>query len=150
MKTTNSVVGLFLLSCLLVTGCGNSQRAKLVGIWQIETAESLLKRLDGPNNPGDSGSVDEISPAGPTMQLQFFRNGGLTTTTQMGIVSPTPKEGRWEMESFDDGSQTMKIRCLIGLQETEHDVEFVNADTIKMVPPNLAGLSLKLTFQRKK
>jgi hypothetical protein len=150
MKISSYFAFLLLLSCLLVSGCGDPQRAKLVGTWEIEQADSLMQRLDE-SDTNDSAAKDaEAMSTGPQMQLQFFGNGGLTTTTAMGIVIPTPKQGRWEMVSFDETSQQMKVKCQIGLQETEHEIEFIDADTIKLVPPNMAGLSLKLRFQRKK
>ena len=149
MKTTGYFAFLLLLSCLLSAGCGNSQRAKLVGTWEIEQPESLMQRLDEPTAE-DSADVDAEMSRDPKMLLEFFRNGRLATTTAMGSVKPTPKQGRWEMVSFDEPSQTMIIKCQIGLQESEHEVEFIDADTIKLVPPNMAGLRLKLRFQRKK
>jgi small subunit ribosomal protein S16 len=148
MKPLNLFVAPILLSCLLVTGCGDPQRSKLVGTWEIEQSESLVRRLD--DNSSDAELGPEAIPSAPKMQLQFFRNGNLQTTTMIGIVAPTPKQGRWKMLSFDEQSGNMKVKCTIGLQETEHEIEFIDADTIKLVPPNLAGLSLKLRFRKKK
>ena len=125
-------------------------RYLLIGTREIEQPESLMQRLDEPNAE-DSPNVDDAEMSMESkMQLDFFRNGRLATTTAMGNVTPTPKKGRWEMVSFDEPSQTMTIKCQIGLQESEHKVEFIDADTIKLVPPNMAGLRLKLRFQRKR
>ena len=148
MKTPNFVVASILLSCLLVTGCGDPQRGKLVGTWEIEQSGSLERRLEDTSSSAELGL--EAMPTGSKMQLQFFRNGNLKTTTRIGMVAPTPKQGHWEMLSFDESSGNMKVKCTIGLQETEHEIEFINAETIKLVPPNLAGLRLKLLFQKKK
>ena len=150
MKTSGYIAFLFLLSCLLVSGCGNPQRAKLVGTWEIAQADSLMRRLDETDDDDSGANGAEAMSTGPKMQLQFFRNGELTTTTEMGAVSSNPKQGRWEMVSFDEASRQMKVKCQIGMQETEHEIEFIDVDTIKLVPPNMAGLSLKLRFQREK
>lgn len=149
MKSSGSIAFLFLLSCLLVTGCGDPQRAKLVGTWEIAQADSLMRRLD--ESDTDMGADDpEAMATSPKMQLQFFRNGRLKTSTAMGTVTPNPKQGSWEMVSFDEASGRMKVKCQIGMQETEHEIEFIDTDSIKLVPPNMAGLSMKLRFQRKK
>ncbi len=147
---------LLTLSCLLVAGCSDPNRAKLVGTWTIIEPGRVTKRLDvgveTPPSAANDPSAEHDDPAEstmpPKMLIQFLRNGQITTITQMGTVNPNPKLGSWELVAFDEPTSKMKIKCKIGLQESEHEIEFLDEDTIKLVPPNLAGLSLKLKFQR--
>jgi hypothetical protein len=44
----------------------------------------------------------------------------------------------------------MKIRCDLAMQSTEHEIEFENPDTIRWIPPNLAGTRQKIRFIRAK
>ncbi len=150
---------LLLLACLLATGCGDPDRARIIGNWVIKKPDSLMGRLNletaasepqtalgaaGEFNESDSAEVEN-----PKMQIEFRGNGTFSTITQMGWVTPQPKQGRWEMLAFDPTKNKMRIKCTIGLQETEHDVEFIDPNTIKLVPPNMAGVKLKITFTRR-
>jgi hypothetical protein len=138
-------LGLLTVFCLQLAGCGDPNRSRLIGTWNIAQPERIAGRLDRTDE--DSQKKDE-SELPPKMQIQFLRNGGLATITQMGSMTPRPKQGTWQMLEFDEASQTMRIKCQIGLQESEHEIEFLGQDSIKLVPPNLAGLSLKLKFER--
>jgi hypothetical protein len=142
-----------LLAFCLFGGCDDPARSKLVGTWGIETADTIMKRLgsdEPPAIPPRPDERDEPASAGPRMKIQFFRNGNLTTTTQMGRVAPEPKQGTWRMRSFDQETGTMRVECTLGLQVTEHEIQWIDDDTIKFSPPNLAGLNMKLKFQRMK
>ena len=166
MKTKKQVFLFLLLSCLLASGCGDPKRSKLVGTWGIHNAENVLNRLNNGSNEATNGTDERMSfenddtnasepevnesPMTPKMQIQFLGNGKLTTITHMGRVTPDPKQGIWEMISFDQSSNTMKVKCQLGLQQSEHEIEFLDDDTIKLLPPNLAGLKLKLEFRRQK
>ena len=81
------------------------------------------------------------------MSLQFRSNGGLATVTNMGNIN-SEKTGSWEFLSFDEENQTMKIKCTLNLQETEHEIQFLSDSKIQLAPPNMAGLNQKLEFQR--
>jgi hypothetical protein len=134
-------------------GCGDANRSKLVGNWDIERANRVFDRVnqsddemansENESEPGDSAIA-------PKMQIQFLGNGSLATITHMGTMTPAPKQGSWEMVSFDESSNQMKVKCVIGMQTSEHDIEFVDKDTIKLVPPNMAGLTMKIRFTRRK
>jgi hypothetical protein len=149
---------LLLLACLLAVGCGDPDRARIVGIWVIKQPDSLMGRLNldaaeeaaqtASRPSDDSGAATTVGMENPKMQIEFRGNGTFSTITQMGWVSPQPKQGRWEMLGFDETKNEMQIQCIIGLQETEHDVEFIDSNTIKLVPPNMAGVKLKITFTR--
>ncbi len=148
------LIGL-MLACAFAVGCGDASRSKLVGNWNIEQAERVLDRVNqSPDSSSQQGSAQrENSPQNdstitPKMQIQFLGNGSLTTITQMGSIEPTPKQGSWQMVSFDETSNTMTVNCGLGLQTSEHEIEFVDENTIKLVPPNMAGLSMKIRFTR--
>jgi hypothetical protein len=131
--------------CLQFAGCGDPNRARLVGTWNISRPERIAGRLDRAEPAAEKEKEIELPPK---MQIQFRRNGGLATITHMGSMTPSPKQGTWQMLEFDEASQTMRIKCQIGLQESEHEIQFLDQNSIKLVPPNLAGLSLKLKFER--
>ncbi len=130
---------LFLLSIVCCTGCMDRNQAKFIGTWEIETADKVFNRIDMP-------SPDDMD-AGSAMTIRF-QGKRLTTITRMGDEL-REKQGTWQLLEFDEENQTATIQCTLGLQTTEHDVEFVDEQTIRLVPPNLAGLTLKVNFKRK-
>ena len=42
----------------------------------------------------------------------------------------------------------MTILCELFGQQTQHEVQFIEKDLIRLVPPNMAGTKSKLTFRR--
>lgn len=140
-----------LLSCLLATGCGNPDRARLVGTWNMQQPDSLMGRLNHETGETESENAavdrDDFNQT-PKMQIEFRGNGGLATITRMGRVDPKPKQGSWQMVSYDSATNQMQIKCTLGLQQTEHEVTFLDANTIKLIPPNMAGTNVRITFSR--
>ena len=118
----------------------------------MQNPDSLMGRLNKDADEGQTvsqrGNQGAENVQAPKMQIEFRANGTFSTITQMGRVNPKPKIGNWEMVSFDAVSNKMQVKCKIGLQETEHEIEFVDTNTIRLVPPNMAGLSMKIRFQR--
>lgn len=131
---------LFLTLAVLLSGCGDPNRKKIVGEWEVVTPARVANRLK------DSES-NSTSNDGSRMRIDFRSNGTLSTQTSMGSVDSL-KEGRWELLSFDEARSQLRLKCTLGLQESQHDVELVGLDKIKLVPPNMAGTDLKLTFKR--
>ncbi len=136
-----------LIACML-TGCGDPIRAKIVGTWTIEQADNVMSRISRP----DSEAVD--SPIGngrdsppPKMLISFLKSGRLETSTHMGEVNQE-KQGQWKLISFNETTNAMRLLCDIQDQETEHEIEFLDPDTIKLVPPNMAGTTMKIRFKR--
>lgn len=83
------------------------------------------------------------------MRIEFRRNGRLQTLTRMGRINPNPKQGTWKLiagGNVSDGNIT--IECTLLGQTTQHEIRFIDEDTIEMVPPNMAGTHQKLRFQR--
>ena len=129
----------FMLATVLA-GCGNPNRTKIIGIWEVESADSITSRFK-------ETEVDSSNSNDSRMSVEFRANGVLKTQTRMSSMN-RQKEGTWKLLSFDESSSTMRLKCVLGLQETEHDVEFLDQDTIQMDPPNMAGLEMKLRFTR--
>lgn len=125
------------LLILTSAGCGNPDRKKLVGTWQLKHSDKIEKRI---------AELGDEQPAS-RMSLQFRSNGGLSTVTNMGNID-SEKAGSWEFLSFDEEQQVMKIKCILNSQETEHEIQFLSEARIKLTPPNMAGLNQKLEFQR--
>ena len=124
----------------LLAGCGDPNRAKIVGIWEIETPNKVMRRFKD-----NESAVGE--PASSRMRLEFLSGGIFKTSTSMGSVQGK-KEGQWEWLSFDEQHSTAKLRFTIGLQVTEHDVLFLDDESIELIPPNMAGLDMKVRFSR--
>lgn len=134
--------GIFLCGfCLLNTfaGCGDPHRKRLVGLWELDHSERVEKRI---------ADADEFASASK-MTIRFGSGGKLSTVTKMGSIDGQ-KQGSWKFLEFDEETRVMRVECTIGMQTTEHEIEFVDEDQIKLVPPNMAGLSLKLNFRRGK
>ena len=131
-----------IVACTLA-GCGDANRAKIIGTWGIDSADNVMSRI---NQDTNEDALDE--PDEPRLQLVFHRNGKLETKTAMGEVS-SHKTGVWVFASYDEPSQLMKISCDIQSQKTEHEIVFVDDQTIKLIPPNMAGTNKKLKFKRR-
>ena len=131
----------FCLLLFLLAGCSDPNRMKLVGTWEIQEADNVADQID---------SLETTDPqtSAPKMSLQFLGSGQLKTVTVMGNIN-REKEGTWEFESFDEDSETSKITCTIGLQETSHEIRWIKDDVIELVPPNMAGVDLELQFKKK-
>ena len=133
----------------LTCGCGDSNRAKIIGTWGIEQADTVMRRVDRSGAGAETEDAATVSESAdpPKMILKFHRDGRLVTSTSMGVVNQE-KKGSWKLLSFDEPSNTMTISCDIQMQESEHDVEFIDPNTIELVPPNMAGTTMKLKFKR--
>ncbi len=136
-----------LLASILIAGCSDPQAKRLHGEWGIASANHLSKRL-GQSAEENSETESPEERETPRMRLYFQSSGKLRTITEIGKVAPIPKEGRWRLLSFDESSQRMQIECTLGQQTTEHEVRFVDPDTIELVPPNMAGTEVKVKFER--
>ncbi len=124
-----------LVSICLLAGCSDSIHSPLVGTWQIATAEFVSQDV----------AADDTSES--NMTVEFLATGKLITKTQMGKIDSL-KEGTWKVRRADDSE--IELQCTLQMQTTQHVVRWVDKDTIRWVPPNMAGTTSKLTFQRKK
>ena len=112
-------------------------RKQLVGIWKLNHSAKVQDRISEP---------DDHSTASK-MLIRFRANGRLSTTTAMGNID-SEKSGSWQFVEFDQETRMMTIKCTLGGQESEHQIEFLADDIIKLTPPNMAGLNSKLEFRR--
>lgn len=129
------------LLLILLAGCSDPQRQHLVGVWQIETADDVADQI---NASDDDAKIESLPPR---MTIEFTGSGQLKTTTVMGEIDRT-KEGSWDVVSFDEPGKVIVIKCTIGLQETDHEVDLIDDSTIELVPPNMAGVDMKLRFTK--
>ncbi len=146
---------------LAVSGCGNPDAERLAGVWQLDPDAGLESRLGtdrvAENNPDriqlstGSNRVDATGAEPPGtncgMTLSFQPGGRLETKTTTDAIDSL-KTGTWQLVSFDSQQQSAVIACTLGQQTTEQTVQWIDADTIKLTPPNMAGLSIKLVFRR--
>lgn len=131
-----------LFACTLI-GCGNPNRAKIIGTWEIDQADRVMNRI---NEKGETSNDDEQNDS-PKMLIRFLSNGGLETVTNMGAIQQN-KAGTWQLISFDEAAKEIVISCNIQSQKSEHKVSLIDDKTIKLVPPNMAGTTTKLKFRR--
>ncbi len=136
-----SVFAIAGMLALLLAGCGDRERQKLIGVWEIETADKLIDRVGG-DDPPESDAVP--------MTIEFGSRGQLVTTTQVGAIGKV-KTGDWELIRSE--ADRSFVRCTltgehIGTQTSEVEIEWLDSETIKMTPPNMAGLRMKLRFSR--
>lgn len=137
-----------MFACTLV-GCGDPNRSRIIGTWGIERADTVMSRISQADSETVDGEVEtELDSSPPRMTLRFLRKGRLETSTNMGSVTQE-KLGTWKLVAFDETTNTMTLLCDIQNQESEHEVKFLDQETIKLVPPNMAGTTMKLKFKRK-
>lgn len=123
---------------LAIGGCSPSIQSQVVGSWQISQVDQVADRLD--QQPGDSDQQSESK-----MKIQFRKDGTMRTETRMGTIHVN-KEGNWRLVSEDAAG--CKIECMLSDQVTTHEIQFVDPTTIKLAPPNMAGVNMKLEFKR--
>jgi hypothetical protein len=135
----------------LATGC-RPDPSGLVGTWHTEGLPRKLLAddktpLDAP--PADSPSPQDSAGEPYSIRLQFYRNGRFDTVTTLPNIQ-THKSGKWRLVEMDPTGRTATIEFELMRQRTVHDVERIDADTIRLTPPNMAGLNIQLTFKRKR
>lgn len=139
---------------LLISGCGTDQD-RFVGTWTSTILpDRLLANEASPldiarsERPSDVGGEPKPAIGGDySIQLRFYRTGQLDTVTKLPMIQ-THKTGQWRLLSFDEASRKATIECELMQQRTQHQVEFIDSRTIRLVPPNLAGLKLTLEFKK--
>jgi|688.fasta_scaffold16903_9 hypothetical protein len=145
-----------LLGGALCAFCGCSTRLpesarKLVGTWELAQPERLAERInqlpEDSSLPAAEPEEQDAEPAGSGMVLEFRTDGTLQTKTALGQLQQQ-KQGTWQFISASADSRTLAIRCQLNQQSSEVEVEFLEGETISLVPPNLAGLNTKLRFRR--
>jgi len=140
-----------------MAGCQPDGGRQLSGKWKLDAEQSLAERMgtqEGSVSSGGSsaeaapfeGEVDPNVPE-PEVTITFRSNGVLETLTRTGIIDST-KSGSWRLVSYDSGKMTAVVECILNQQVTEHEIQWLDEDSIKMTPPNMAGLTMKLIFRR--
>lgn len=162
-KSTQPV---FAFVCLLATGCGNQASDKLVGTWEMQKGEHVAvvsrnheNKLPGNNLPDDSPTIADntnsiVDGVGGgdnstgTMSLVFQRNGSLATITDFSAAR-SEKHWHWSLVSWDKESASAVIRCQMPPETVETSIQFIDNNTIELVPPNIDVLKTRLRFVRK-
>ena len=142
-----SVIWLAALAITLgLSGCDTS-RSRLVGTWSCTMLpDRLLADEASPLDLADEAPLPNKTPD-YSIRLQFYRNGRLDTVTDLPNIQ-TQKTGQWRLLSLDEASGKGTIECELMQQRTQHQIEFIDSNTIKLVPPNMAGLKLTLEFKK--
>lgn len=151
-----------------------AERARLAGVWVVdfEVNQDLVDQLlDG--DPERQQSVQERSFRGAakqfldgklgewseklersvsnSMQLEFAVDGTWASRTEMAVARGA-KRGKWSI--LERGADFMLIRCTWvesnsrQAESMDTQVTFLSPDRIRLVPPNMAGTELELTFAR--
>lgn len=142
---------LWLLPVLASIGCAGEGERKLAGVWQLDSARSLAARLGSGALPQEGADLtpDDTGPVGASagITVTFTAGGAWQTTTRTGQIDTT-KSGKWKLLKWDPAGPTATIECSQGQQTSEHRIEWLDDDSVKMTPPNMAGLTIKLVFRR--
>lgn len=125
-----------ILVFVLLAGCTNRTDKRLVGTWQIADAESISQRV---------GADEHSDP--PNMTIDFASSGLLTTSTKMGSIDSS-KQGTWKITDSEESKNLLTIQCVLQTQTTEHEIQFLSDDLIEWIPPNMAGTTRKIRFER--
>jgi len=134
------------LLLLALAGCaGDPDRDRIVGDWEIATADHLMGQVNA--QPDGSTVRDPATTQPPRMLIHFYNSGYLATETNMGSMS-TKKQGKWKFLSYDAQTRTAKIQCKLVDDTTDFDVVVQDENTLRLVPPNMAGLKTKIKFVR--
>jgi len=147
------------MAVLVLSGCVNENRQKIVGSWTMIKADRLAQRVnvtpesqESNQSAGSESNSDIPKPDDaelPMMTLDFRSSGQLVTTTKLGKIN-SEKTGRWRMIKFDPPS-TMNIECYLDEQSDQSrklEVTWIDDETIRMTPPNMSGQKMKLNFKK--
>ncbi|MEM9411894.1 MAG: hypothetical protein AAGA30_12315 [Planctomycetota bacterium] len=128
----------FVLALLLVlAGCSDPNRQKLVGTWILDEVELVIDQVN-----------DQAEPTSSSMLVQFENSGKLLTETAIGNIN-SQKRGKWELIEFDVQSGDLPIECLLQGQKTRHNIQFDDAELIRWIPPNMAGTEEEMQFRKR-
>jgi len=157
------------------TGCGSDpQMERLAGTWGLDLAvnsQLVDELMDGQAPDQQSlkerlvrgaakqflqdklpGAAEALQGAvGNSMQLTFTADGAWSSRTAMPMAWGQ-KSGRWRVR--ESGADFLEITCTWTdsgsqqMQSVETRVQFLEPGRIRMVPPNMGGTELPLTFQR--
>ena len=133
-----------LLAVVLLAGCASETETRgrpLVGTWVLEDGDEVARRT-----ASTESFADEAKAA--RMQLKFASGGRLETRTNINAID-SRKAGTWQAIAYNESTKIMDIECNLDGQKSNCEVEFLGADQIKLNPPNMSGLNLKLVFKRK-
>lgn len=150
------------------------ERQRLAGTWKVDfqvNEELVDQLLDG--DPERKQSVEERSVRGMakqllgkkledwsskleqtasnSMQLEFSAAGTWSSKTALPVATGQ-KSGKWAIQ--ESNADSMVLRCTWEDQKskqsetTDTKVTFLSPDRIRLVPPNMAGTELELTFIR--
>ena len=150
-----------ILLALGCVGCGSQATNKLVGTWQLKTGEleNDSSTNSAKNLPGDTTSIDENTnsifdgvgggdESSDGMTLVFKSNGSLKTITSFSAAH-SEKDWRWSLLSWDAESASAVIRCEMSHESVEKSIQFIDDNSLELVPPNIDVLQTRLRFVRK-
>jgi hypothetical protein len=133
---------------LLLAGCnGDPDRQRIVGDWEIAVADKLLDQVNTLPENSDKRTPETSAGRPPKMLIRFYNSGYLLTQTNMGPVK-SEKKGSWKFLSYDAQTNSAQIECFLLDETTKFDVQIEDKNTIRLVPPNMAGLTKKIKFVR--
>ncbi len=135
---------------LLSVGCQSRDAQRLVGQWELVDPRALAERVNQSDEAATSSPSEErFSALGNGMVVEFTSRGILTTHTQLGAIR-RDKSGTWRVLATEPNQNLTRVAYSLAGDSGELSIEWIDNDTMKMVPPNMAGLSMKLTFRRRK
>jgi hypothetical protein len=152
----------------------SAERQRLAGTWKVDfqvNDELVDQLLDGDAERTQSGGEQSVpgltkqlldqkldvwrekleQAAGKSIQLQFSADGTWSSRTALPVARGQ-KSGTWEI--LDAHADVLNISCTWKDNKSEQSettatkVTFLGPGKIRLVPPNMAGTELELTFVR--
>lgn len=119
----------------------------------MDGAEQLVQMMGaGDNSNGIAGALIGSALAAiaekaeASMEVEFKSNGELVTRVNLQ-GQKTEKTGTWKLVGVEGNVYRLWVE--IGSEDpTEVEATLVSDNTLEMVPPNIAVLNRKFTFQR--
>ncbi len=143
---------------LLASGCQHPATSKITGRWDLLVAEQIDSNSEQQNDDSTQQVLDNTEnlfnsiangETTGTMSLVFHGNGKLETFTDFPMASTgKPKVGTWSIQDWQPDQSLLVIECVLQDETISTNIQFIDDNTIELIPPNIAVLEKEFRFQR--
>ncbi|GEM_PF-1895480 len=169
---------MWVLWLLLATGCegtlSDPRMDRLAGVWRLDFSinEDLVDNLMEGKQPEDQSLSEKLTRgavksflkeklpglnkaitgmASDSMQLSFSADGTWASTTNLPMAKGE-KKGMWKVVEASKDSMTIHCQWTDPISKESQTaivpISFLSPDQIRLVPPNMSGTEMELTFDR--